>query len=121
MIRAHGGSRDIATGRGGSILLAGILRDTTQNSPAAVHMKNMAGLLSQTTGIPREKPVMEGVLTSTVPASRRDTPELQPAHGMDKTASKMSVGATFAGPASGYGDAEKSKMIGSKKGKKSSK
>lgn len=115
MIRAHGGSRDIATGRGGSILLAGILRDTTQNSPAAVHMKNMAGLLSQTTGIPREKPVMEGVLTSTVPAGRRDTPELMPAHGTDKTASKMSVGATFAGPASGYGGAERSK----KKGKSS--
>lgn len=114
MIRAHGGSPSIATGRGGSIVLSGILTDTTQNSPQAVHMKNLAGLVSNTTGIPRERPVMEGVLTETVPASMRDTPELMPMRKEDKTASKMAVGGTFAGTVSGYGGAERSKKKASK-------
>lgn len=115
MIRAHGGSPDVATGRGGSLVLAGILQDTTQNSPQAAHMKGLAGLISKTTGIPQGKPVMEGVLTSTVPASRRDTPELTPAHSIDKTASKLAVGGTYAGGMSGYGGVEHSKK--SKKSK----
>ena len=117
LVKAHGGSPDLATGRGGSLVYAGIIRDTTVNSPQAVRMKNLAGLVSKTTGIPQGKPVMEGVLTSTVPASRRDTPELMPTHSKDATASKMAVGGTYSGSVSGYGGGERSKMIGSKKRK----
>jgi len=108
MIRAHGGSKDIvSTQRGGGLILSGILRDTMVNSPKAVHMKSLENLVSQTTGIPREKPLMEGVLASTVPAHMRDVPELHPVHEKDKTASKMAVGGTYAGPKSGYGKGKK--------------
>jgi hypothetical protein len=110
MIRSHGGSKDIvSTQRGGGLILGGIIKDTTMNSPKAVHMKSLENLVAQTTGIPRERPIMEGVIASTGPAHMRDVPELQPVHEKDATASKMAVGATFAGKKSGYGAAEKSK------------
>jgi hypothetical protein len=109
MIRAHGGSKNIVSSqRGGGIILSGILKDTTMNSPQAVHMKSLEKLVVQTTGIPREKPVMEGVIMATVPSMMRDTPELMPNHDRNMTDSKMAVGATYSGPKSGYGMAEKS-------------
>ena len=110
MIRAHGGSKDVVSSqRGGGIILSGILRDTTMNSPKAVQMKSLEKLISQTTGVPRERPIMEGVLAATVPAHMRSTPELMPAHEQDATASKMAAGVPYAGMKSGYGMAEKSK------------
>lgn len=110
MIRAHGGSKDIvSTQRGGGLILSGILKDTTINSPKAVHMRSLEKLIANTTGIPREKPIMEGVIAATVPTHMRDVPELQPTHESHATASKMAVGGTYAGPKSGYGMAEKSK------------
>jgi hypothetical protein len=110
MIRAHGGSKDIvSTARGGGIVLSGILHDTTMNSPKAVHMKSLEKLIGQTTGVPREKPIMEGVISATVPAHMKSSPELMPVHDKDATASKMAVGGPYTGPKSGYGMAERSK------------
>lgn len=104
MIRAHGGSKDIvSTQREGGLILSGILTDTMVNSPKAVHMKSLENLVANTTGVPRERPVMEGVIASTVPAHMRDVPELHPNHAKDATDNKMAVGASFAGPKSGYG------------------
>ena len=79
------------------------------NSPKAVHMKSLEKLLTQTMGAPREKPVMEGVIASTVPAGMRDAPELMPNHEKDATASKMASGVPYAGMKSGYGMAQKGK------------
>lgn len=105
---AHGGSRDIvSTQKKGGIVLAGIVKDTMANSPKAAHMRSLERLVSQTTGIPRERPIMEGVIASTVPAHMRDVPELHPVHSVDKTASKMGAGVPYAGDKSGYGMAEK--------------
>jgi hypothetical protein len=110
MVRSHGGSKDIvASQRGGGIILGGILRDTTMNSPKAVHMKSLEKLIGQTTGVPRERPIMEGVIAATVPSGMRDTSELMPNHDKNMTDSKMAVGGTYAGMKSGYGMAEKSK------------
>lgn len=118
MVRAHGGSRDIvSTQRGGGLVLGGILKDTTMNSPKAAHMKSLEKLVAQTTGIPRERPIMEGVIASTVPTHMRDVPELHPVHEMNKSDSKMAVGGTYAGDKSGYGAAEKSKKSSAKKHK----
>ena len=104
MVRAHGGSKDIvSTQRKGGLILSGIITDTKANSPKVVHMKSLEGLVSKTTGIPREEPVMEGVIKATVPAHMRATPELMPMHTEDKTASKMAVGVPYAGTKSGYG------------------
>lgn len=109
MVRAHGGSKDVvASARGGGIVLAGILKDTTMNSPKVVHMRSLENLISNTTGVPREKPLMDGVIASTVPSHMKDVPELQPNRDMNKSDSKMSVGGTYSGPKSGYGMAEKS-------------
>jgi hypothetical protein len=110
MIRAHGGSKNIVSSqRGGGIILSGILKDTTMNSPQAVHMKSLEKLVMQTTGIPRERPVMDGVIMATVPSMMRDMPELMPNHDRNMTDSKMAVGGTYAGPKSGYGMAAASK------------
>jgi hypothetical protein len=109
MIRAHGGSKDVvATQRGGGLITAGIIKDTTMNSPVAVHMRSLEKLISQTTGVPRERPIMEGVIAATVPNSMRDRPELMPNHDKNMSDSKMAVGTTYSGPKSGYGMAEKS-------------
>lgn len=105
---AHGGPKAM-TARKGSLVLSHIVKDTMVGSPQAIHMRGMEGLISQTTGIPRERPIMEGVLASTVPAGMRDTPELMPVHEKDATASKMGVGRTFPGGKSGYGKGGKSK------------
>ena len=105
---ARGGPKAM-TARKGTLVLSHIVKDTMVNAPQAVHMRGMEGLVANTTGIPSGRPVMEGVLMSTVPASMKDTPELMPVHEKDATASKMAVGRTFAGPKSGYGKGGKSK------------
>lgn len=115
MIRAHGGSKDfVSTQKGGDLVLGGIIKDTMVNSPKAVHMRSLEKLVAQTTGTPREKPIMDGVLAATVPAHMRDVPELHPVHEKDASASKMAVGRTYPGPKSGYGGAEHSKKKGRK-------
>jgi len=116
LVRAHGGSKDmVSTQRKGGLVLSNIITDTMVNSPRAVHMRSLEGLVSNTTGILRDRPVMEGVIASTVPAHMKDVPELQPNHDKNMSDSKMAVGGTYAGPKSGYGMAEKSKK--SKKSK----
>lgn len=115
MVRAHGGSKDIvSTQRKGGLILSGLITDTKANSPKVVHMKSLEGLVSKTTGISREEPVMDGVIKSTVPAHMRDAPELMPVHSEDKTASKMSTGIPYAGMKSGYGAAQKKGKKGGK-------
>ena len=103
---AHGGPKAmVSTQRKGSLVLSHIVKDTMAGSPQAVHMRNMEGLISQTTGIPRERPIMEGVIASTVPTHMRDVPELHPVPKSEigKTDSKMAVGRSYPGPKSGYG------------------
>jgi hypothetical protein len=108
MIRSHGGSKDIvSTQRKGGLILSGLIHDTMANSPKAVHMKSLENLVAQTTGIPRERPIMEGVIASTVPVHMRDVPELHPVHEEDKTASRMGTGVPYAGVRSGYGMADR--------------
>lgn len=110
MVRAHGGSPGIvSTQRKGGLVLSGIVRDTMANSPKAAHMKSLENLVAQTTGIPRERPIMEGVIASTVPVHMKDVPELHPVHEKDMTASKMASGVPYSGPKSGYGMAQKGK------------
>lgn len=95
----------VSTQRKGGLVLSSIVKDTMANSPKAVHMKSLEGLVSQTTGIPREKPIMEGVIASTVPTHMKDVPELHPvpASEIGKTDNKMAVGTSYAGSKSGYG------------------
>lgn len=89
MVKAHGGPKNMVS-MGGGLILGGLITDTTENSPKAVHMKGLSRLISETTGIPREKPIMEGVLTSTIPEHMKISPELHkvPAREVGKTQAK---------------------------------
>jgi hypothetical protein len=110
MVKAHGGSAGmVTTQRKGGLILSGIVRDTMANSPKAVHMRSLENMVVQTTGMPRDKPVMEGVIASTVPAHMRDVPELHAVHDKDMSASKMAAGVPYAGRKSGYGKGKKGK------------
>jgi hypothetical protein len=100
MIKAHGGGN----------MIGGILnKTTTTNVDMPVHMKGMDRLIRQTTGMVQGESAMDGVITSTVPASMRSVPELHkvPVREVGKTDSRMSVGIPYAGKKSGYGAASK--------------
>lgn len=110
MVRAHGGSKTLTSVEGGgSLVLGGLITRTTKGAPEMAHMKKLDRLIANTTGVPREEPIMEGVIASTIPAHMKAVPELHkiPAREVGKTDSKMSVGGTYAGPKSGYGKASK--------------
>lgn len=101
MVKAHGGSRMLESIEGGgSLLKSGIVHDTMVGAPKDVHMKGLSRLVSNTTGVPRGEVVMEGVLKSTVPANRQDTPEYHkvPAHEQGKTKTKRMGQVAYAGP-----------------------
>lgn len=110
MVRAHGGSKSMTSVEGGgSLVLGGLITKTTKGMPMDVHMKGLDRLIANTTGVAKEEPIMEGVIASTIPAHMKSVPELHkiPAREVGKTDSKMAVGATYAGPKSGYGKASK--------------
>lgn len=106
----------LTTAHGQGKVLGGILHSTTQNVPGMAHMRGLDRLVTSTTGLVLGTPVMDGVITQTVPASMQTaTPEYLPIHEQDKTGSKMAVGIPYAGAVSGYGGA---KAQAKKKGKK---
>lgn len=77
MVKAHGGSKSmVSVQKGEAIVLGGLVSKTTTGEPKAVHMRGLDRLVSQTTGIPKREPVMEGVISSTIPAHMKDVPEL---------------------------------------------
>lgn len=97
IIQAHGGSKDII-GQKGQVV-GGILRDTMQNVPRDIKEKHLDRLISQTTGVPREKPLMEGVIDSTIPKHMKDVPELHKvaSHDVGKTQPKRMGQVPYAG------------------------
>jgi hypothetical protein len=91
MVKAHGGSRMIQSVEGGgSLVMSGILQNTMANVPKDIHMKGLCRLISNTTGVPKEEPLMEGVISATVPASMKSVPEYHkvPEHDQGKTQAK---------------------------------
>ena len=101
MVKAHGGSKNIVSAqKGEAIVLGGIVTNTMANTPKDVHMRGLDRLVSQTTGIPREEPIMEGVISATVPANRKATPEYHkvPKHEQGKTEAKRMGQVPYAGP-----------------------
>ena len=99
MVKAHGGSRDIIGQKGEGIVLGGIIHDTMANSPRDVREKHLDRLIAQTTGILREKPIMDGVIASTIPKHMKDVPEIHkvPSHEVGKTKSKRMGQVPYAG------------------------
>ena len=100
MIRAHGGPKNMVKAqKGGAVSVGGIVENTMANVPKMVHMKGLANLVSQTTGVPMEKPTMEGVLTKTIPAVPVE-PEFRPVPKGDvgKTKTKRKGQVAYAGP-----------------------
>lgn len=76
-----------------------IIHDTMVNAPRDIKEKHLAGLVSRTTGVAQGSPVMTGVLEKTVPASRRDVPEIHKVakHDVGKTQSKRMGQVPYAG------------------------
>ena len=100
MVKAHGGSRMLQSVEGGgSMTLGGILHKTTTNVPQDAHMKGLSRLIAQTTGVPREKPIMDGVIASTVPTHMKSVPEYHkvPAADVGKTKAKRMGQVPYAG------------------------
>ena len=101
LVKAHGGSRDILAVKGEAVMAGGLLHSTTQKIPQVENMKHFANLISQTTGIPQEKPVMSGVLVSTRAGDKeKPTPEFHavPKSERSKTKPKRSGQVSYSGP-----------------------
>lgn len=99
LVKAHGGSKNIVSAqKGEAIVLGGILHDTTSGTQKDVHMKSLDRLVSNTTGVPRGKPVMHGVLTHTTPREAT-TPEFHkvPHHEVGHTQARRTGQIPYAG------------------------
>lgn len=101
MVKAHGGSKNfVSAQKGEAIMLGGIVTQTTKNVPKDIHMKGLDRLISQTTGVPREEPIMEGVIASTIPSHMKAVPEYHkvPSHEVGKTKAERMGQVPYAGP-----------------------
>ena len=101
MVKAHGGSKSMVSAqKGEAIMLGGIVSKTTTGVQKDVHMRGLSRLISQTTGVPRKEPVMEGVIESTIPAHMRPVPEYHsvPKGEVGKTKAKRMGQVPFSGP-----------------------
>lgn len=101
LVTAHGGSKNfVSAQKGGAVVLGGILKDTTQGIDKDVRMKGLDRLISQTTGNPQEKPIMQGVISHTVPSGMKDVPEYHkvPSKEVGHTQPKRMGQVPFAGP-----------------------
>lgn len=100
LVKAHGGSKILQSPEGGgSLTLGGIVQKTTKDAPMDVHMKGLSRLVANTTGVPREKPIMDGVIASTIPTHMKAVPEYHkvPKHDQGKTHAKRMGQVPYAG------------------------
>ena len=91
LVKAHGGSKTLQSVEGcGSLVLGGLVMNTMKNEPKDVHMKGLSRLVANTTGMIEEKPIMSGVIASTIPTGMKSVPEYHkvPAHDVGKTKAK---------------------------------
>lgn len=101
MVKAHGGSKSMVSAqKGEAMMLGGIVSKTTTGVQKDVHMRGLSRLVSQTTGVPRQEPVMEGVIESTIPAHMRPVPEYHsvPKGEVGKTKAKRMGQIPYQGP-----------------------
>lgn len=83
MISAHGGGKVARTQRDGAVSTGMLVRDTTMNTPKSIHMKQLDFLVSNTTGVPRNSAVLDGVLSDTTQGSitgHKATSEVMKSH-----------------------------------------
>jgi len=83
MIKAHGGGKVARTQREGAISSNMIIHNTKEHSPMAVHMKQLDYIVSNTTGVPRNSAVLDGVLQDTTQGSmtgHKATSEVMKSH-----------------------------------------
>lgn len=89
MVKAHGGSKDLLGVKGQIVHSGMFVTNTMIGKDRGVHEKHLDHLISQTTGTPSGRPIMEGVLTSTKHgAMDKDVPELHKTHHRGKTQPK---------------------------------
>lgn len=99
IVKAHGGSKDLIGQKGELTHLGMFVSDTKVGRSKQVNEAHLGMLVTKTTGIPREKPVMDGVITDTKSgAKEKAVPELQKVHHRGKTQSKRMGQTPYAGP-----------------------
>ena len=97
--KAHGGSKDLLGPRGEIVHRGMFVQDTMVGKTKTVREAHLPNLIAQTTGIPREKPIMDGVLDNTKHgAMDKDVPELHKVHHKSKTQPKSMGQVPYAGP-----------------------
>jgi len=96
--RASGGSKNVL-GQKGEIMNTGLfISNTLAGKDKDVHMKHLDYLISNTTGIREQNPLMEGVITKTTedtPDSH--TPTIHKNHNKSKTNPRTEGQVPFAG------------------------
>lgn len=98
IVKAHGGSKDLIGQKGQITHLGMFVSDTMAGKRRDVAEKHLDSLISNTTGVPREKPIMEGVLTDTKQGVKdKDVPELHKVHRVGKTQPKRMGQVAYAG------------------------
>jgi hypothetical protein len=100
LVKAHGGSKMLQSVEGGgSLTLGGLVMKTTKNVQQDVHMRELSRLIANTTGVPSEKPIMSGVIASTIPMHMKSVPEYHkvPSAEVGKTKAKRMGQVPFAG------------------------
>jgi hypothetical protein len=99
IVKAHGGSKDLIGQKGEISHLGMFVTDTMVGKHRDVAEKHLDSLIARTTGIPREKPIMEGVLSDTKRGVKdTDVPELHKVHKVSKTQPKRYGQVAFNGP-----------------------
>lgn len=98
IVKSHGGSKDLMGAKGELTHLSMLVSDTKVGRSRAVHEKHLESLISKTTGVARERPIMEGVISDTkVGAKDKDVPELHKVHHKGKTQAKRMGQVPYAG------------------------
>ena len=98
IVKAHGGSKDLIGQKGEITHLGMFVTDTKAGKSRQVAEHHLDSLISKTTGTPREKPIMEGVLQDTKQGVKdKSVPEIQKIHNRGKTQPKRYGQTAYAG------------------------
>ena len=98
IVKAHGGSKDLLGSKGDLTHLSMMVSDTKAGKSRGVMDKHLDSLIAKTTGLPRQTPIMEGVLSSTKAGiADKDVPELHKVHHVGKTKARRMGQVPFSG------------------------
>jgi hypothetical protein len=97
LVKAHGGAKNML-GSKGQVNTSLFVTDTKVGKMKSASASHLGLLISNTTGMPAGKPVMEGVITDTKSGMKdKNVPELHKVSGRGKTQPKRQGQVPYAG------------------------